>query len=157
MGPDAPNSLTLFLLAWILIVLVSIAFILTAMKDSPSIEIVVEISDRGFDRNTAYAGAATIFGLAAFGSLFGVVVERGFASVVLSKKEALAMYGGLTVAIIAQGLLMLNSCCLGFYWGSVFMLNVMTMGAVTAAVLGVANVIGRIIRERQGRGEATDT
>ena len=43
------------------------------MKDNPSIEIVVKISDKRFDRNTAYAGAAVIFNSSSFRSLFGAV------------------------------------------------------------------------------------
>lgn len=71
----------------------------TGHHDSPSIEIVVEISDKGLYKNAAYTGAAIIVGLAAFGSLVSIVVERGFGSVVLHKKEDLAMYGCPAMAI----------------------------------------------------------
>lgn len=134
-----------FVLALILLTLVAIAFVLDEGGRFPTIEMTVEQSEKGFSRDAAYTGAATIVGFAAFGSIVMTAV-RGSGKFDLDKNEAVAMYGGAAVAITAQGMVMLTACCLPFLTSSVFTMNIVTIAAGIATAFGVVHTVGRLAK-----------
>ena len=90
------------------------------------------------DNNAVYMGAATIIGLATFGSILGLRITITSESY-KKKLKAVGMiiYGATGVAII-QGCLMVFLCCVKLPPSVLFIANALTVIGIGAILLGVA-------------------
>ena len=92
-----------------------------------------------------YLGAATLIGLATFGSVIGTSITKGSKDARVKSGASMIALG--TAGVIGmQGLLMFAACCWGVHTYVVFILVTLTLVFVFITILGFGRIMDELFK-----------